>query len=90
MGATKVRLNHAWFREFLLSAAAKEVVEPPAERVLAAAQGSAPVVSGEYRDTLHLEEAHTDRVVMRVATGVPYGMQVEATHNTLRNALDAI
>lgn len=90
MGATKVRLNHGWFREFLNSDKAKAAVEPSAERVLAAAQAAAPVETGAYQAGLHLEEAHTDRVVMRVATGVPYGMVVEARDHVLVQALDAV
>jgi hypothetical protein len=90
MAATKVKENHDWFAKFLKSDPARDIVKPAAERVLESARAGAPVDSGAYRAGLHLDEATTDRVVERVATGVPYGLDVEARHNTLRNALDAI
>lgn len=90
MAATKVRLNHSWFKAFLKSDAARAIVKPPAGRVLAEARAIAAVDTGAYRDSLHIEEATTDRVVERVATGVRYGMVVEVRDSTLRRALDAI
>jgi hypothetical protein len=52
-------------------------------------QGSAPVASGAYRDSLHIETDHTDRMVKRVVADVDYALVVEANTGNLARALDA-
>lgn len=87
---TKVTLNHAWFRAFLKSPAARSVAHGGAEKVLAAAQGIAPVLTGAYRDSIHIESVTTDRAVERVVSDVPYAMVIEARDRVLTRAIDAI
>lgn len=58
--------------------------------VLAAAQASAPVDSGEYRDSLDLwAEEHPTRSVVHVGSRAKHGLVVEASHGTLARALDS-
>lgn len=90
MSATKVTLNHRWFRAFLKSDDARRVAHAGAEKVLAEAQSTARVDTGAYRDSLHIVSDTTDRAVERVATDDPGGMAIEVRDNTLRSALDAV
>ena len=60
-----------------------------AERVLAAANAAAPVASGKYRDSLHIEQVTTDRAVTRVVGGTEYDWVVEARTGNLARSIDA-
>lgn len=60
-----------------------------AEPVLAAAQADPHDASGAYEASLHIEEDHTDRLVLRVVADVPYAMVQEARYGVLSRALDA-
>lgn len=60
-----------------------------AERVLEAARSKAPVVTGEYRDGLTLEQVTTDRAVSRVVGTAAHSLAVEANTGNLARALDA-
>lgn len=51
------------------------------------ARSSAPVASGSYRDSIHVETDHTDRMVKRVVADVPYAMVIEANTGNLGKAL---
>lgn len=84
------KLNSAGVAEMLNSPEITTVLDVLGEIVLGAAKSGAPVVSGEYRDSLHLEHDHTDRNVVRVVAGAPYSMQVEAEHGVLARAVGAI
>lgn len=68
-------------------------VESPLNRsatgVESAARATAPVDTGEYLDSIHIETDHTDRMVKRVISNVPYAMIVEARDGVLARALDA-
>lgn len=63
------------------------LLESEAQDRLSRAQSSAPVVSGDYKASLHVETVHTDRMVKRVVADVDYAMKVEADHGTLARAL---
>lgn len=63
------------------------LLESKAQVALARAQASAPVASGAYRDSLHIETDHTDRMVKRVVADAPYAMVVEANTGTLARSL---
>lgn len=82
------KLNHAGVQALLDGAQGVDsLVRGEAEKVAAAARSNAPVASGAYRDSIHLEETHTDRLVVRVVADVPYAMNVEADHGTLARSL---
>lgn len=85
--ASKVKLNSSGMAAMLKSAEVRAGLQGPAEAVLAAAKGGAPVATGAYRDSLHLVNDTTDRAVVRVVVGVDYGMLVEADTGNLARAL---
>lgn len=90
MAGSRVTLNHREIQSYLDGDHGVEsMLEAAAERALSAAQSSAPVASGAYRDSLHVETDHTDRMVKRVVADVPYALVVEANTGNLSRALDA-
>lgn len=89
MAGIKVKLNHSGMAELLKSSEIRDELTERAERVLSAAQDSAPVDTGAYRDGLHLEQDTTDRAVVRVVSGDFKGHIIEANLGILSRALDA-
>lgn len=89
MARARVKLNHAGMRGILNSAEARADLTRRAQRVLAAARGSAPVVTGRYRDSLQIIQSTTDRAVVRVAATAPHAHLVERRHGVLARAMDA-
>ena len=88
--SARFKLNTgAPFEQILKSDEVRAFITERAERVLAAAQSSAPVASGTYRASLHIEQDTTDRAVARVVADVPYAMVVEADTGNLARAIDA-
>lgn len=87
--AARFKLNSAGVKEILNGDIARKACRPAAERALAAAQSGAKVDSGEYQDSLHIEEDHTDRLVFRMVADAPHSLAVEARDRTLGRALDA-
>lgn len=87
--AVRVELNHGGMRDLLNSPGVRAELTRRAERVLARAKPTAPVESGEYQASLHIEQDTTDRAVVRVVAGTDHGMAVEANHGTLARALGA-
>lgn len=85
----RVKLNRRGMDELLNGEVARRATRGPAERVLSAARASAPVDTGEYRDSLRLVEDSTDRLVQRVVATAAHGMVVEARTGNLARALDA-
>ena len=63
------------------------LLESEAQDRLGRAQSNAPVVSGTYKGSLHIETVHTDRMVKRIVADVDYAMKVEADHGTLARSL---
>lgn len=56
---------------------------------LSTARANAPVATGAYRDSLHLEVVrHRDRTVVHLVSTVAYAMSVEAATGNLSRALD--
>lgn len=89
MARTRITINHSEIQSYLDGAHGVEaMLESAAQSALSAAQSSAPVASGTYRDSLHIETDHTDRMVKRVASDVDYAMVVEANTGNLARALD--
>jgi hypothetical protein len=89
MGAAKISLNHAGMDELLKSAEVRDALTQRAEKVLSAAKSAAPVDTGAYRDGLHIEQATTDRAVVRVSGGTDHDWAVEAKTGNLARSLDA-
>lgn len=88
--AAKVKLNSRGMGQLLKSGEVRDFVTERAERVLSAAQSSAPVgETGDYKASLHIEQDTTDRAVVRVVADVPYARIVEANTGTLSRALDS-
>ena len=90
MARAKVKWNSAAAQEYLNGEhGVAAVLEAKASRVASAAQSSAPVESGAYRNSIHVATEHTDRMVKRVLADVPYAFAVEARAGILAKALDA-
>lgn len=87
---TRVRLNSSEIQSYLDGGhGVSSLLNEAASRVLSAAQSAAPVKSGEYQSSLHLETDHTDRMVVRVVADAPHAMVVEARDGVLARALDS-
>jgi hypothetical protein len=90
MSLSRFKLNHGGIQSYLDGGhGVSSLLQSKAQAVLSAAQGGAPVDSGEYRASLHIEEDHTDRMVVRVVADVPYSHVIEADAGNLARALDA-
>ena len=85
---SKVRLNGKGIRQVLNSSGTRRVITAKADNVLAAAEASAPVDTGDYQASLRVVQATTDRAVARVVADVPYAWAVEADTGNLSRALD--
>jgi hypothetical protein len=85
---TKVKLNHRGIQEYLDGQHGVEgLLDDEAEKAAEKAQASAPVDTGAYRDSIHVETVHTDRMVKRVVADVDYAMVVEADTGNLARSL---
>lgn len=85
---SRFRLNSAAIKAMLdggngVEALLDEAAEQRADR----ARSGAPVASGAYRNSIHVETDRTDRMVKRVVADVPYAMVVEANTGNLGRAL---
>lgn len=89
MAKPKIKLNSREVGKLLKSADVSRGMEPIANAVRDRAKATAPVRTGRYRDSIHVETETTDRVKKRIGSDVPYGMVVEARTGNLTRALDA-
>lgn len=89
MAKNRVKLNSAGMQSLLNDPKVAAELARRMGPVLAQAQANAPVDTGTYRDSLHIEAAVTDRVVARVVSDVDYALNVEAGTGNLARALDA-
>ena len=87
--ATRITLNHAGMGALLNSGEVRAMLTGHAESVLAAAQADPHDDSGAYEASLHIEQATTDRAVVRVVADVPYSHVLEANYGILARALDS-
>lgn len=89
--ASRVRVISAGARELLNSSEVRAELLRRAERVLNAATADAVnyQVTGNYYRSIGIEQATTDRAVVRVRATAPHAHLVEAKHGTLARALDA-
>jgi hypothetical protein len=89
MARTKVTLKHGGMKELLNSSDIGDMLEKKMAPALAHAKAKAPVDTGAYRDGLHLERVHTDRVVVRIVGSTDHDLVVEADTGNLARALDS-
>jgi hypothetical protein len=85
----KVTLRHSGMEELLKSAEVRRGLTKRAERVLSAAQADPHDDTGAYEEGLRIEQATTDRAVVRVVSGDWKGHILEAKYGILSRALDA-
>lgn len=87
MARPKVKMSSSGARELLRSAGVRALLREQGERVAARARASAPVQSGAYRDGITVQDATTDRAVVRVGSTAPHARVVEARTGNLARAL---
>lgn len=85
----EVKLKRGGMGKLLKSDEVREGLTTRAQRVLDKAYNDAPVDTGDYRDSLHIEQATTDRAVVRVVADDWKSAILEAEHGILSRALDA-
>ncbi|WP_269304923.1 HK97 gp10 family phage protein [Aeromicrobium sp. HA] len=89
MARVKVKLNSPGMSSLLKDAGVAAELERRGQAVLNTARATAPVDTGEYRNSLFILPAMTDRAVCRIGTRAPHGMIVEFKSGNLAKALDA-
>ncbi len=87
MSRVDIKLNRAGMREVLTSEGVRAVLRREAEEVAARARASAPVGTGEYRDSIGVVSDTTDRAVERVTATAPHALVVESRTGNLARAL---
>lgn len=87
---SRVKLSRQGMRDLLNDGSVISDLERRMNRALAVARANAPVDSGDYRASLHLETVrHPSRPVVRVVSDLDYAMVVESNTGNLSRALDA-
>lgn len=89
MARVKVKLNSPGMKSLLNDAGVASELQRRGQAVLNTARATAPVDTGEYRNSLFLIPATTDRAVVRIGSRAPRGMIVEWRTGNLAKALDA-
>lgn len=90
MARAKVRLNSAGMKALLNDPGVRADLTRRMGPVLSQAISSAPVgATGEHKDSIHMEQATTDRAVVRVVADSDHSLAVEARTGNLARALDA-
>lgn len=87
--AVKVKLISGGMRELLNDSGVRADLTRRMGPVLAAAQAAAPVASGAHRSSIHIEQATTDRAVVRVVADSDHSLVVESKTGNLARALAA-
>ena len=88
MAKARIKLNSAGIQSYLDGGGGVDaMLQAEAEKRAERARANAPVASGAYRDSIHVETDHTDRMVKRVVADVPYAMVVEANTGTMARSL---
>lgn len=83
-----VEFNERFFDAALNSAEVRAYVGIVAQRAVSEAKATAPVGTGAYRDSIHIEhEQAQHRQVDKVVADVPYAIYVEARTGNLARAL---
>jgi hypothetical protein len=90
MAKARVTLNRRGMRDLLVDPGVSADLMRRAERVAAAARGSAPTDSGDYKNSIIPRVVeHGDRSVGQVHATVDYALVVESRTGNLARALDA-
>lgn len=83
-----LKLNHDGIAQILKSDRVVDILMARAERVLATAKANAPVKTGTYRDSIHIEVVeHPTRMVVQVVADAPHAHLVEANTGNLARSL---
>lgn len=91
MTRTEVDFNSDFFDNIMRSAGVRKLSDEAASRALAAAQASAPIDTGAYREGLHIEhESSGFRESARVVGSDPKTMLIEAKTGNLARALKSV
>lgn len=89
-GQTDVTWNEGYFSTVLRSPGIKAVTDAAIGRVLMATKASAPVDTGAYEDSLHIEHHESKyRESARVVASDPKALLIEAKRGTLAKGLKA-
>jgi hypothetical protein len=90
MGRVLIKLNHAGIQSYLDgNHGVSALLHSKAEAVLAAAQADPHDDTGDYENGLEIQEAHTDRLAVRVVATDWKSYILEAKYGILSRALDA-
>lgn len=95
MSLVSIRIDEAAIESLLTAPAVKQDMRARGRRVVQAAKDTAPVDTGEYRDSIHLEDGEGAEVLIVASADhaiyVEHGTRVPGhpAHHTLTNALDS-
>lgn len=89
MAKVRVKLHSPGVKGLLTDDRVRAHLKNLGERVAAAARGSAPVDTGEYRDGITVWSETTDRAVVGIGSTARHAPVVEAKTGNLLRALDA-
>lgn len=87
MSPMAVRMIRAGMRALLTDPGVRGALAQRADRVVDRARETAPVASGQYRDSIRRASAETDRAVERVEALAPHALVVESRTGNLARAL---
>jgi hypothetical protein len=90
MAKTRVTLESRGVLAALSSPGVRAELERIAQRVESAAIASAPVQTGNYKDSIHIESDDSDRARVRVVASAPHAHLVEARTGNLARALGSV
>lgn len=83
----QIEFDESFFDDVLNSSQVRAMVDLAAERAAAQARASAPVDTGTYRDSIHVEhEQAAHRQIALVVADAPHAMYVEARTGNLARA----
>lgn len=90
MASTRITLNHHEIQSYLDGGhGVRELLQGPAERVAQALRDDPHDDTGAFEDGVTIEEAHTDRLVLRIGSTDFKGAILEANYGLHSRALDA-
>jgi ABC-type uncharacterized transport system YnjBCD ATPase subunit len=86
-----MKWNEGFFSKILTSPGVTSIVRDEAEETAAAARAAAPVDTGAYRDSIHVEVVQTAyRSVARVVASDPKALLLESKYGVLSRALGRV
>ena len=83
----RIRLNRSEMGKFLKSDQVRPPLKAIAQEKSSVARASAPVDSGEYRESINVQSDTTDRAVERVVAHAPHAAVIESRTGNLKRAL---